>query len=214
MNTGLLDNPTRKKILFSLKKNGHMSVSSLSKELSITPMGIRQHLLILEKNGVVEYFARKKGVGRPGFFYRLTDSADTLFPKAYEEFALNLLIDIEKNEGKGKINEIFKRRYERILAETSESLSGKDSISERLSALAEILQKDGYIVELEENGKYFRLKQFNCIISKIAFRYKEACKYDLQLFKSLIGEDVTRQQCISDGASSCAYLIPQKKRDV
>lgn len=209
MNTGLIDNPTRKKILFSLKKNAHMSVTSLSKELSITPMGVRQHLLILERNGIVEYFARKKGVGRPGFFYRLTDSADALFPKAYEEFALNLLTDIEENDGKGRINEIFRRRHERTLSENTSLLSGKHSTTDRLAALAEVLQKDGYIVEIEENGRYFRLKQFNCIISKIAFRYKEACKYDLQLFKKLLGEDVTRQQCLSEGASACVYLIPK-----
>lgn len=212
METGLMNNPTRKKIILSLKKNGDMSVESLSKEMNITPMGIRQHLLILERKGIVEYFTKKQGVGRPGFLYRLTDLADDLFPKAYEELAVNLLMDVEEKDGREKINELFKRRYEKILAEKISLLSDKSDLSDRLSTLAESLQEDGCIVDLEENCNYYRLKQFNCIISKVAFKYKEACTYDLQLFRNLIGEDVMRQQCLSEGARACVYLIPRNSQ--
>lgn len=209
METGLMDNSTRKKIILSLKKNGDMSVDSLSKEVNITPMGIRQHLLILERNGIVEYFTKKHGVGRPGFLYRLTDLADELFPKAYEKFAVDLLVDVEEKDGREKISELFKRRYERTLSEKAALLAGKNNLSDRLSTLAESLQKDGYIVDLEENGKHYSLKQFNCIISKVAFKYKEACTYDLHLLKKLIGDNVIRQHCLSDGARACVYLIPK-----
>lgn len=210
MDTGLLKNPAREKIVLTLKKNGNMSVDDLSREINITPMGVRQHLLVLERNGIVEYITKKHGVGRPGFLYKLTESADDIFPKAYHEFALNLLIYIENTDGKDRINEIFRIRYKRILAEKTRLLSGRDNLSGRVHALAEILQKDGCIVELEEHSGFFRLKQFNCTISKIACRFKEACNYDLQLFKKIIGEDVLREQCLSDGDQACVYVIPKK----
>lgn len=210
MESTLISNPTREKIVLTLKKKGDMSVEALSREVNITPMGVRQHLLVLERNGIVEYITRKHGIGRPDFIYRLTESADDIFPKSYQEFALNLLMNIEENDGRQKVDELFRRRYERVLTEKKRLLSGKDSLSDRIYTLARILQEDGCIVEVEEDSGHFTLKQFNCPISKIAFRFKEACKYDLHLFKKLIGEGVVRQQCLSDGAKACVYLIPKK----
>lgn len=209
MDTGLIDNPTRKKILLALKKNGSMSVDDLSGEVKITPMGVRQHLFILERKGAVEYVTRRHGVGRPGFLYRLTETADDLFPKSYQTFAMDILTELERLDGKGKIDEIFRRRKERIASEIRRLLSGKETVSERLHALSDLLQRDGFIVDLEENATSFKLKQFNCPISKVALRFKEACTHDLQLFREIIGEGVSREQCLSDGDQACVYVIPK-----
>lgn len=206
----LTENQTRKKILLVLKKKGSMSVDGLSKEVSITPMGVRQHLLILERNGIVKYVTKRHGVGRPGFLYKLTEKADDLFPKAYQEFSIDILTDIENHDGKDKIEGLFKRRRERIVAEMMKLLSGIDNLSDRLPAFAELLQNDGCIIELEENSNHFWLKQFNCPILKIALRFREACNHDLQLFREVIREDVVRQQCLSDGDQACVYAIAKK----
>lgn len=212
MESGLLDNPTRKRILLALKKNGSMSVDSLSNEVKITPMGVRQHLFILEKKGAVEYITRRHGVGRPGFFYQLTENADDLFPKSYQTFAVDILTELERLDGKEKIDEVFRKRRERIASETAGLLAGKETLSERLGALSEMLQRDGFIVELEENDEEFRLKQFNCPISKVALRFRQACMHDLQLFREIIGEAVTREQCLSDGDQACIYVIPKRDK--
>ena len=66
----LNDNPTREKILLLLKKNGPQSIENLSQELRITSMGIRQHLLSLERKGLIDYVAKRQGIGRPAFLYR------------------------------------------------------------------------------------------------------------------------------------------------
>ncbi|HXX80689.1 MAG TPA: metalloregulator ArsR/SmtB family transcription factor [Thermodesulfovibrionales bacterium] len=212
MDTALTDNPTREKILLTLKKKGSMSVDGLSREVSITPMGIRQHLLVLERKGIVEYVTKKHGVGRPGFLYRLTETADELFPKGYQDLALDILSDLEMTDGKGKIDGIFRRRKERLAAELIPQLKGMDTLSSRIRAFSDMLQENGYIVELEEHPALFRLKQFHCPILKVARRFKEACDYDLQLYRELIGEAVRREQCISDGNQSCEYVIPKAQK--
>jgi predicted ArsR family transcriptional regulator len=183
-------------------------VDKLSEEVHITPMGVRQHLLVLERSGIVEHFIRKQGVGRPVFLYKLTDSADDLFPKAYSDFALDILREIEEKDGKRKIDELFRSRMEKILRERVKNFSGK-SLSERVSHLAEILNEKGAIVELDETPKYFRLKQFNCPLAKIAATYKETCTYHSQLLQELAGSTVTLQQCIAEGGQSCVYVIPK-----
>lgn len=209
MDTALTDNPTREKILLTLKKKGSMSVDGLSREVNITPMGIRQHLLVLERKGIVEYVTKKHGVGRPGFLYRLTETADELFPKGYQDLAMDILSDLERTDGKNKIEGIFRRRKERLAAELVPHLQGMDTLSARVHAFSDILQKNGYIIELEEHPTLFRLRQFNCPILKVARRFKEVCDYDLQLYRELIGAAVRREQCISDGDHSCEYVIPK-----
>lgn len=206
----LIDNPTRKTITLTLKKRGSLSVDDLSKELSITPMGVRQHLLVLERNGVVEHVTKKQGVGRPGFLYKLTEGADDLFPKAYSEFALDILRDIEENEGRGKINELFRRRKDRILSERRKLFEGKSRLSDRIAALKTMLREKGSLFEIEEEVTHYKLRQYNCPLLKIASNFSEACTYELELFRELIGKDVEILHRISEGSRACEFLIHKR----
>lgn len=210
MNSELTENPTRRKIIVTLKKNGEMTVEDLSKVINITPMGVRQHLLILERNGIVEYVTKKQGVGRPGFLYRLTESAENLFPKTYQNLAIDILTDISEREGREKIMEIFRRRKERLYNEKIGLLSEKSHLKDKLTTLAEALNREGNMVEIDEDDKYFKFKQYNCPIHKVAKRFKEACVNDHELMKELLGvRDILHKERISDGSQACVYLIPK-----
>jgi len=206
----LIENQTRQGIILALKKNGNMSVDGLSKAVKITPMGVRQHLLVLERNGMVEYVTRKRGVGRPGFLYRLTPMTDALFPKTYEKFSIALLEEIERVDGRSKIDSLLEARKDHILKERVKMFAGKDTLAGRLSTLLEMMQEDGRIAELEESETYYKIKQFNCPLSKLALRYREICAYDTRLFQELTKADITLQESIADGAQSCVYLIPKQ----
>lgn len=210
MDSELTENPTRRKIIVTLKKNGEMTVEDLSKVINITPMGVRQHLLILERNGIVEYVTKKQGVGRPGFLYRLTESAENLFPKTYQNLAIDILTDISEREGREKIMEIFRRRKERLYNEKIGLLSEKSHLKDKLTTLAEALNREGNMVEIDEDDKYFKFKQYNCPIHKVAKRFKEACVNDHELMKELLGvRDILHKERISDGSQACVYLIPK-----
>jgi len=203
------ENSTRKNIILMLKRNGGMSIDDLSKVIEITPMGIRQHLLALEKKGIVTYVSRRRGIGRPGFIYMLTDAANDLFPKTYDKFAVGLLRDIRKHEGDRKIDEIFNWRRDRLFQTRKDALSGKRSMEDTLNALKEILEEDGHFVEISNNSDHYHLKQYHCPINKLAKEFSDACKYELQLYRDLIGRNITREQSVSEGAQSCVYLIPK-----
>lgn len=206
---GLFDeNITKNNIIILLKKSGGMTIEELSKIIEITPMGIRQHLISLEKKGVVTYTAKRQGIGRPGFIYKLTEMADTLFPKSYDNFAVETLKDIERNEGRSKVNEVFVRRNKRIFRFRKEALREKNNISELVNGLKEILQSEGHLVELELIDGSYHLKLYNCPINKIAFEFDEACKHELQMYKDLLSCDIQRLQSITEGAQACIYVIP------
>jgi predicted ArsR family transcriptional regulator len=207
--TFVSENPTRERILFLLKKKGPLSIDDLSRQMGITPMGIRQHLISLERKGLVDYIARRYGVGRPAFLYKLTEKADDLFPKAYHKFILTTLKEMEKNEGREKIEEIFRWRKEKILRENKDALSEKKNLQDRVFALKDVLEADGYLVDLDMDDNNFILKEFNCPIARVASEYREACKYELQVYRELLRKEVTRQECIAEGSPSCTYVIPK-----
>jgi predicted ArsR family transcriptional regulator len=207
--TFVSENPTRERILFLLKKKGPLSIDDLSRQMGITPMGIRQHLISLERKGLVDYIARRYGVGRPAFLYKLTEKADDLFPKAYHKFILTTLKELERNEGREKIEEIFRWRKEKILRDNKDALSEKKSLQDRVFALKDVLESDGYLVDLDMDDNNFILKEFNCPIARVASEYREACKYELQVYRELLRKEVTRQECIAEGSSSCTYVIPK-----
>jgi predicted ArsR family transcriptional regulator len=208
MNILVNDNSTRKNIILQLKKNGGMSIEELSKVIDITPMGIRQHLLALEKRGIVHYIARKRGIGRPGFIYMLTEAANDLFPTSYDRFCLGVLRDIRMREGDEKIAKIFGWRRDRLYKAKKEFLAGKESLEDVMAALKQALEEEGHFVEVTRNNGHYQLKQYHCPIHKIAVEFREACAHELMLYRELVGKDVLREQSVSEGAASCLYLIP------
>jgi predicted ArsR family transcriptional regulator len=203
------ENPSREKILLLLKRGGPLSIDALSKELNITSMGIRQHLLSLERKGLIDYIVKRQGIGRPAFLYKLTEKADALFPKTYDKFIQHLLKDIEKYDGPNKIEEIFKWRKTRLFKDAREALSEKISLQDRVNGLKDFLESEGYLAEISTATDSYNLRLFNCPIYKIAIDYKEACQYDLQIFRELLGKEVNREQCIVKGNPSCTYTIPK-----
>ncbi len=205
----LNENPTREKIIMLLKKNGPMPIDDLSKELKITSMGIRQHLLSLERKGLIDYVTKKQGIGRPAFLYKLTNKADDLFPKAYHNFIIDTFKDIERNEGREKVDELFKWRRMRLIKDTKDIFSDKN-FDEKVYGLKNMLESKGYFVELDENDNSYILKEFNCPIFHVASEFQEACKHELQFYKEVLGSDVRRDECMSDGNPSCTYSIPKR----
>ena len=208
MNPVFDENPTRQNIITLLKKSGGMSIEELSKKISITPMGIRQHLLSLEKKGIVTYIAKKHGIGRPGFVYMLTDASDALFPKSYDHLALDVLHDVKKYEGQEKVNKIFSWRKDRMFKQKKEALAGMTGIEETLHGLKGLLESEGHLIELSKEDDTYRLKTYNCPISKVANEFNEACMQELQMYRELLNRNVTMEQCMGQGSQSCIFSIP------
>jgi len=209
MNFKMEDNSTRRSIIHHLKRTRGMSIDELAREINITPMGVRQHLLALEKKGLVTYVAKRQGIGRPGFIYMLTEAAGDFFPNSYDTLSLEVLRDIKKHDGPEKIEKIFLWRKERMLRTQREVLAGLDNIDDRLKALRQHLVSSGHFVELSRNNGHYHLKQFHCPIHKISVEFREACKQELQMYRELLGKNITREQTIAEGATSCLYIIPR-----
>lgn len=190
-----------------MKTKGALSVNEMAKDLGITEMAVRRHLNTLERDGLIEAKISRQAMGRPSNLYSLTAAADDLFPKNYQMLTLDLLEELESEEGQSKIGVLFERRKRKLLAKYGPRMEGK-GLDERVAELADIQNASGYMVEWakQEDGGYV-LNEYNCPITQVANQYDDACKCELALFRTLLEADVERTECISKGGGKCSYKI-------
>ena len=199
---------TRMRILQLLKMRAGMTVVQLTDALHISQMGVRQHLAILEAEGLVEHHQEKQGRGRPPHVYQLTDEANSLFPTTYANFAVGLMHEVAKFNGPGFINKVFRGRMKAQLETYQLRLEGK-TLCERVKELARIRDEEGYMARFDENGDDYVLIEHNCPIAVIAREYPHVCEIELALFRQSLGVKVVREEHLMQGSHRCCYRIPK-----
>ncbi|MFD0715020.1 helix-turn-helix transcriptional regulator [Paenibacillus sp. GCM10027626] len=202
---------TREHIIHMLKTNGELSAKTIAEQLGITGMAVRRHIDALERDGYIDSRTLRQAMGRPTAMYRLTPQADKFFPKKYQTLALDLLGELGRESGDEMINLLFQRRQEGLFNKYTAAMHNKD-LADRVSQLARIQNENGYMVHYEQEGPdEFVLQEYNCPISDVANEYGQACQCELNLFRSLLGADVTRTECLAKGGQKCVYRIKRAK---
>ena len=199
---------TRMRILQLLKMRASLTVGQLTDALHISQMGVRQHLAILEAEGLVEHYQEKQGRGRPPHVYQLTDEANGLFPTTYANFAVGLMHEVAKFNGPGFINKVFRERMKAQLKTYQLRLEGK-TLSERVKELARIRDEEGYMARFDENEDDYALIEHNCPIAVIAQEYPHVCEIELALFRQSLGVKIVREEHLMQGSHRCCYRIPK-----
>ncbi len=197
---------TRQHILEHLQRHGRATVKELGQLLRLTSTGIRQHLTVLERDGLVLASEERGRVGRPTLVYTLTEKADTLFPKGYDELAIALLEEIRAEEGSERLYELLHRVARRLAESFWERVQGK-SLAERVEETALILQEQGCLVDWEQRDSEFFLHEFTCPLSKIAKQDSSVCTLHLELVRLLTGADTRLVRSLLRGERACTYRI-------
>ncbi|RJG19129.1 metalloregulator ArsR/SmtB family transcription factor [Paenibacillus thiaminolyticus] len=204
---------TRRKILLLLKKHGSIRVQDISQRLGLTEMAIRKHLYALQEERFIEAAVQRQPIGRPIHVYRLTLSAEALFPNQYDALAADLLDEMNEMFGESVIRELFERRQEKLEQKHRAAMSG-GSLEQRVAGLAAIQNREGYMVTVDKlDDGSFLFEEANCPIARIACRYRQACQCELSLFQEVLDAQVERLECMADGDVKCCYRIAEKPTD-
>lgn len=198
---------TRQEILELLRWHGQMTAAELSDTLGIGAVGVRQHLALLERDGLVQAAGVRRSVGRPSHLYALTEAAEALFPKRYDRLVMDALTFIEGQGGLGAIDELFAARQRKFAEQYAPRLAGKSG-TEQVAELATILTEQGYMCEWEQlpEGPLL-LIEHNCPVDCVAHSYPQACSHELMLYERLLGVPIEREETITEGGTCCRYRI-------
>lgn len=204
---------TGTKILQLLKRQGAMTAKTLSGELNMTTMGVRQHLQMLEDQGEVFYEDHKAQRGRPTRYWSLTIKSNEHFEDRHEELTLKLIDSVQAVFGESGVDQLIQHREMESEALYSAKLQAMTSLFDKLTALAELRSTEGYMAEIhQENGDYWLIEN-HCPICSAAKHCMKFCRSELQLFQSLLRgfADVRRDEHIINGDRRCAYKITPSK---
>jgi predicted ArsR family transcriptional regulator len=202
---------TREQILVLLRRHGRLSAPRLADLLQINSVGVRRHLGLLERDGLVESTVEKPTRGRPAAIYRLTDAGLERFPRHYDEVAREALAFLKGHDA-AALAQFLAWRNERLAASYAGRVDGA-TLAERTDALAEVLSEQGFMAEVESApGGGLRLCQHNCTVEHLAADLPDLCTSEAELFERLLGTRVEREATVVDGAVRCVTRIDLGKR--
>jgi DeoR family suf operon transcriptional repressor len=198
---------TRRTILEYLKRQGEAPVEGVAQAAAITVSGARQHLVALERDGLVSFREVREGPGRPKHLYALTPAGDALFPRAYAQLT-NELLEYVELEDPHLVKRLFDRRGQRRLEQARSRIAGL-AFGEKVRTLAAILDEDGYLADFirREDGTYV-ITEHNCAVLSVAKRYQHACSSELEFLKAVLPEaEVVRIAHQLVAGHVCAYEV-------
>ena len=192
---------TREKLVSLLhrSKDG-VGVEALARSLGVTITAVRQHLVALERDGVVGRGDTVPSGGRPQQLYVLTAEGRETFPRQYSWFSDVLIARMKDDLGPEKLKKTL-----RILGQDA-AAPGTGTLKERAAQLVSTMQTLGYDATLDE----LEVSAHNCVFHKLAEKHPEVCSFDLGLIETVADADVDQRECIVKGGSVCRFRL--KKR--
>jgi predicted ArsR family transcriptional regulator len=209
---------TRQQILEILEKHAEVTVNSLVAELRkrrgdfITPVTVRHHLSeLLNQNLIIQVEPQHRNSrGRPQHVYVLTELARDFLPHNYQLLAINLLTELSDQLPASKVNVILEGVADRMCGGLGIALD--TPLPARLDEVVAYLNQQGYNARWEDHPEGFVLYTANCPYHHVVKTSRALCEMDMRLVTSLLGIVPRLMTRISQGDTSCSYMIPHKSK--
>jgi predicted ArsR family transcriptional regulator len=197
---------TRRQILDFLHEHGKGTVRELSRLLGLTATGVRQHLTLLERDGLVEAHEERGQVGRPAHVYRLSEAGEALYPHGYDLLANLLLEEVRAMAGAEALQRLLRRVSSRLAEPHAERMQGL-SLEERVEAAAGALRELGCAVETCRRGDDLLIRQCSCPYPNVARKHSAVCALEVDFVRRLTGGDARLASSLLRGDDACTYRI-------
>jgi len=197
---------TRQDILDFLRAHKRASIKELGGHLGLTATGVRQHLTVLERDGLVEAREERGRVGRPALVYRLTGAGDALYPKKYDALANALIEESRALLGPDATQQLMKRVAARFAEPYLPRLEGRPT-AERVEETTRIIRERGCLAEAGKQGEDYVISQCTCPFPNVATKNSAVCAMEVEFVRRLVGADARLTTSLLRGDGSCTYRI-------
>jgi len=201
---------TRKQILDHLRMNGQATVKELGAHLGLTSTGVRQHLTVLERDGLVRSREERGHVGRPALVYTLSEAGEALYPKHYDDLANAVLAEAHAVAGSEKFQVILRRAAIRFAEPYRERLEGH-SVAERVREAAAVLNERACLADYRAQDEDFLISQYTCPFPNVARHNSAVCALDVEFIRQLVGADARLVRSLLRGDRTCTYRIRRRR---
>ena len=196
---------TRGRIVMLLRRSGR-TVEELANSQGLTDNGVRAHLAVLERDGIVRQrgsVRRGSGGGKPAYVYELTPKAEDLFTKAYEP-TLRRLLDVLAERMGPEDTDALLRAVGRGLAEGKTIPTG--GTRARLEVAVAVLNELGGLAQLEERDGAYVIQGYSCPLAALTPDHPEVCRMAETLVTDVAGVPVY-ERCDRGERPRCCFEV-------
>lgn len=206
---------TKTKLLDLLKARGAISIDEITEMLGLAKTTVRQHLLLLEKQGLVTRSMRSQGKGRPQSVYQLSKTAGALFP-SQEPDLLRQLLKRLLEDGHGEwVQRFFRDYWEQRAEKFRNRLANKKNITQVtiLKALFELLEEEGFMPEItKRKDGALVVRECNCPFPEAVKATGIPCRLEAEFLKQILQTHLERTDHIPSGDPTCTYVASKEKK--
>lgn len=191
-----------------LNSTAGMSIDEMAARLEISRNAVKQHLVMLEKQQLVQEAAlNSRTGGRPARSYMLTEQGVNRFPKQYAWFCNLLLSEMASTLNTEALEQMMWRMGVKLANSLAPQFSHKEP-AEKLASLIELMQSLGYHAELERQADRCSIKALNCVYHDLAQQHPEICQFDQALIATLLEKPIQQMTCMAKKDCDCRFSIP------
>lgn len=206
----LLQSETKRRLLELMKRHGEVTLDDAMAVIDRARPTLREHLNQMGRDGLVARRTKKQGRGRPSMCYRMTSSAERLFPGREGPVFADFLSYLQE-EGHADLIEAFfesfwDARLEAVRRRLSEPLESADT-RQIVEALEAVLREGGFMPRVHVQEECVVVEECNCPFAQIVDATDLPCKSEGCFYEALF-DRVERTRHMPDGDTACAYELP------
>jgi predicted ArsR family transcriptional regulator len=213
---------TKQQLLVLLKRTGSVTVEEAAGALSVASMTARQHLVGLERDGLVQADRVKRSTGRPHYLYTLTSKAEEMFPRRYDLLAQVLLdeaaslspTEIDGLTAQDRRILLIRRAADRLAEQYRFQVEGR-TLPDRVAAVTSVLQLIGGFAEWCECDSGFEIRDYNCVFSRLVAQPVASveasggreCEWHVRLLTQMLRWPVRHELVVDGRVECCRYVV-------
>ncbi len=211
---------TKQQILILLKRAGSATIEEAAGALAVASMTARQHLVGLERDGLVRAEKVKRATGRPHYLYKLTAKGEDMFPRRYDLLAQLMLEEVaclDAGEISGldamaKQALLIQRVADRLCDNHRAQMEGRP-LPDRVAAAADLLHSVGGFAEWCKSEGGYEIRDYNCVFATLRFEQGSDCPWHVRLLTGLLDHPVRHEVSFDGNVRCCRYIVDPGKAE-
>jgi predicted ArsR family transcriptional regulator len=177
-------------------------------------MTARQHLVGLERDGLVQAEKVRRTTGRPHYLYTLTLKGEETFPRRYDLLAQILLDEVASLDADDIATLSPLDRRSLLVRRTADKLAERyrfqvegRNLEERVAAVTDVLHLIGGFAEWLRTDDGFEIRDYNCVFTRLMPATESGCEWHIRLLTQLLKWSVQHEHVVDGRVQCCRYLI-------
>jgi len=193
-----------KAILDYLRRSGAARIADLVTETGVTATAVRQRIVRLMADGLIQRHTERQGRGRPNHRYALTEKGENLSGDNFSDLAIVLWEEIKAVPDPEVRRGLLKRIADRFVAKYRGSVHG-ETLGDRMASLAGLMDQREIPFEVNNSGSLPVLSALACPYPELAKQDRGVCTMEKLMLSEVLGSNMRLSECRLDGASCCTF---------